>query len=84
MEHIVVALKPNEKMNPISRSESANRVGLVFVYSTNQMFGDANVECPVLAIRQNVNVVHDRTGWGYGFRARACGAPRNDETYERA
>ena len=84
MEHIVVALKPNEKMNPIPRREFANRVSLMFVYSTNQIFGHANVECPVLATCQNVNAIHDRTGWGYGFRARACGAPRNDETYERA
>ncbi len=70
--------KPDQKMNPVSRSKPGNRVGLVLMYSANQIVGHANVEGAVLSTCQDVNVIHNRTAWGYGFRARAFGAPRND------
>ncbi len=77
-EDVVVAFELNKKMNPISRSKPGNRVGLVLMYSTDQIIGHANVEGAVLSTCQDVNVIHNRTAWGYGFRARAFGAPRND------
>ena len=62
-EDVVVAFKPDQKMNPVSRSKPGNRVGLVLMYSANQIVGHANIECPVLSTCQDVNVIHNRTAW---------------------
>ena len=71
IEDVVVTFKPNKKMNSMAGSESADRVGLVLMYSTDQIIGHANVEGAVLSTCQDVNVVHDRIAWNSGFRARA-------------
>jgi hypothetical protein len=80
IDDVVVGLKPNQKMNPISRCESANGVGLVLVDSADQIISYADVERSMLSAGEDINVVHNSTAWGYGFRARRFAAPRNDRT----
>ena len=67
VEDVVVAFKPNKKMNPVSRRESAGGVCPVLIHATDQVVGHPNIECPVLPACQDVNAVHNTTVWGYGL-----------------
>ena len=69
IEDVVVAFKPNKKMNPVSRGESADRVRLVLVRAADQIVGHPDIKSPMLSACEDVNVVHNTTAWGYGFRA---------------
>src|ERR1700730_14087868 len=69
VEDVVVAFKPNKKMNPISRRESAPGLRLVLVHATDQIVGHPYVEGPMFPACQDVNVVHDTSIRGYAFRA---------------
>src|ERR1700730_14828225 len=69
VEDVVVAFKPNKKVNPVSRRESAGSVRLVLVHATDQIVGHPDVERPMFTACQDVDVVHDTTAWGYGFPA---------------
>ena len=84
IEDVIVALEPNKNMDPVSRCEPTGRMGLVFICATDQVIGNAEIERPMLSTCDDVDVVHNCPAWDYGFRARACRAPRNDKYYELA
>src|SRR5215813_5457684 len=72
IDNVVVTFEPDEKMHAVSRGESARGIRLVFIHPANQIIGHADIEGSMLSTREDVDVVHKRSAWGYGFRAPAA------------
>jgi len=59
IEDVIVALEPNKNMNPVSRCEPTDCMGLVFICATDQVIGNAEIERPMLSTCDDVDVVHN-------------------------
>src|SRR6476646_8975255 len=76
---IVITFKPDKQVHIISGSKSTYEICLVFVDSSNEIVRQAEIERPVLAAGEQIDIKHTEHTAIMDSGLAASPAPRNDE-----